>query len=57
MQKLLAGRPRDIEDVEGIVEIQGEAIDKNKVLDMLDGLGKEIGKPEMVKTWKKIISG
>ena len=56
VQKLLAGRPRDIEDVEGIVEIQGTAIDKNKVFDMLDGLGKEIGKPDMVKTWIKIIS-
>jgi len=55
VQKLIAGRPRDIEDVEGIVEIQGNSIDKNRIFDMLDGLGKEMEKPDLVKTWNGII--
>ena len=57
VQKLTAGRPRDIEDVEGIVEIQGEALDKDRVFNMLDGIGKDIGKPDLAKTWNKIIGG
>jgi hypothetical protein len=57
VQKLIAGRPRDVEDVEGIVEIQGTSLDKSKIYDLLDGFGKEMGNPDLVKTWNKIIGG
>jgi len=57
VQKVMSGRPKDIEDVKGIVDIQGDALDKEKIRAALDGLGRELEKPELVKMWDEIIGG
>lgn len=52
--KLLAGRPRDVEDVRGILTRQGEGLNRAVVETHLIEFARLIEKPEMVATWRQL---
>ena len=49
VQKIIAGRARDLEDATGIIEVQGEKIDIGEI----ERLIKTFGKGEKGKEWRK----
>lgn len=52
VQKILAGRPRDIEDVENILNLQGKAINRKKVEQEIKLLAEQGESPEWVERWR-----
>ncbi|GFP43579.1 nucleotidyl transferase AbiEii/AbiGii toxin family protein [Candidatus Hakubella thermalkaliphila] len=54
VQKIVSGRPRDLEDVRGMLEIQGKRMDEKRIEKMLDALAREVGEDEWIKRWKEI---
>lgn len=54
VQKIVSGRPRDLEDAKSILEIQGERIDKKRIERILEALAREAGEAEWIKRWKEI---
>lgn len=54
VQKIVSGRPRDLEDAKSILEIQGERIDKKRIERILEALAREAEEAEWIKRWKEI---
>jgi hypothetical protein len=46
--KILAGRPKDLEDVQGIVRAQGEALDLARIRDLLGQLEAAIHQADLL---------
>jgi predicted nucleotidyltransferase len=54
VQKVIAGRAVDLEDVRGILDMQGEAMDKKKVEERITALSREMGVKQWLTRWKKV---
>ncbi|MCH7760894.1 nucleotidyltransferase [candidate division TA06 bacterium] len=57
VQKIVAGRPRDIEDAKGVLQIQGKTLDRRKIAKKLRvlSLGKEA--KEILNRWERLKKG
>jgi DNA-directed RNA polymerase subunit F len=54
VQKIIAGRPRDLEDARSILEIQGKKLDTKKIDKTLRTLAKDVEDKEWLTRWKQI---
>lgn len=54
VMKLLAGRPRDIEDVEGIVAARAHDLDREEVEQLLALLESALGQSDLLPRWRSI---
>ncbi|MEX2400268.1 MAG: nucleotidyl transferase AbiEii/AbiGii toxin family protein [Rhodothermales bacterium] len=52
--KILAGRPKDLEDVRGILEKQGPALDEARVRDILERLERALDRSDLVPTYESL---
>ncbi len=52
--KILAGRPRDLEDVEGIVVAQAERLGREEVEQLLEMLESALGQSDLLPRWRAI---
>lgn len=53
IQKIIAGRARDLEDAKGVLEVQGDKIDIAEIEKMMKALAKGGGGKEWLKRWRK----
>jgi len=54
VQKVIAERPRDLEDAKGILEVQGENIDITQIEKTIKKLAKESGEKAWFTGWQKL---
>ncbi|MCJ7547414.1 MAG: nucleotidyltransferase [Deltaproteobacteria bacterium] len=54
VQKIIAGRPRDLEDAAGIMEVQGETIDVREIERLVKTFGTGEEGKEWRNRWKKL---
>ena len=54
VQKVIAGRAVDLEDVRGILDMQGKEIDEKKVEERITVLSRETGIKQWLTRWKKV---
>lgn len=57
VQKIIAGRARDLEDARGVIEIQSEKIDITEIEKLIKLLGKGEEGKEWLKRWRKLKKG
>lgn len=57
VMKILAGRPRDLEDVEGIVAVRGERLDRGEVEQLLEMLESALGQSDLLPRWHAVAAG
>lgn len=57
VMKILAGRPRDLEDVEGIVVARGERLDREEVEHFIEMLESALGQSDLLPRWHEIAAG
>ena len=55
VQKIIAGRARDVEDIKGIIKRQRQ-LDYEKITKILDSLSQELGETKWLELWKSLIS-
>jgi hypothetical protein len=56
VMKILAGRPRDLEDVEGIVAAKSERLGRGEVEQLLEMLEAALGQSDLLPRWHAIAS-
>ena len=54
VQKLIAGRPKDLEDAKGILKVQGEGINRDRIERLIRSLAQETGEMEWLSRWKAL---
>jgi hypothetical protein len=54
--KILAGRPRDIGDVEGVVVARGDTLDHQEIEQLLILLESAIGQSDLLPRWRSIVA-
>ena len=54
--KILAGRPKDIDDARGLMKAQGKQIDKARVESMLRLLEEALGQSDLLPAWSAVRS-
>lgn len=54
VMKILAGRPRDLEDVAGIVTVQAERLDRGEIEQLLEVLESALGQSDLLPRWQTI---
>jgi hypothetical protein len=52
--KVLAGRPKDLEDARGVVQARGEALDRDAVLQILQMLEEALGVSDLVPVFDRL---
>ena len=52
--KILAGRPKDLEDVRGIFEKQGHSLDETRVIDILERLEQALDRSDLVPMYESL---
>ena len=52
--KILAGRPKDVEDVRGILRVRGDAIDPGRVRRLLGLLEAALGQGDLVPAFEEL---
>ena len=54
VQKLIAGRPKDLEDAKGILKVQGEGINRDRIERLIRSLAQRRGEMEWLSRWKAL---
>lgn len=54
--KILAGRPKDIEDVRGVLRVRGETLDLDRVRRVLGELERALGQSDLVPAFQRVLS-
>jgi len=54
VQKIIAGRAVDLEDAKGILDMQGERIDRKRIEKSISALSRERGEYEWLKRWDEV---
>jgi len=54
VQKIIAGRAVDLEDAKGILDMQGERIDRERIEKSISALSRESGEYEWLKRWDEV---
>jgi len=54
VQKIIAGRAVDLEDAKGILDMQGERIDRERIERSISALSRESGENEWLKRWDEV---
>ncbi len=54
VQKIIAGRAIDLEDAKGILDMQGERIDRERIERSIIALSRETGEKEWLKRWEEV---
>ena len=52
--KVLAGRPKDIEDARGVVRVQGPTLDSARIERVLGLLEQALGQSDLLPTWRAL---
>jgi hypothetical protein len=52
--KLLAGRPKDVEDVRGVVQAQGPGLDVDRIERILGLLEEALGQGDLLPAWRAV---
>lgn len=52
--KLLAGRPKDVEDVRGVLEAQGASLDVDRIERILGLLEEALGQSDLLPAWRAL---
>jgi hypothetical protein len=55
--KILAGRPRDIEDVEGVVAVRAGTLDREAIEQLLGLLESALDQSDLLPRWHAIVAG
>jgi predicted nucleotidyltransferase len=54
VQKIIAGRAIDLEDAKGILDMQGDKINRERIEKSIIALSRETGEKEWLKRWKEV---
>lgn len=54
VQKIIAGRAIDLEDAKGILDMQGEKLDRDRIEESIIDLSRETGEKEWLKRWEEV---
>jgi len=54
--KIVSDRPRDREDVAGIIRTQGVGLDRGYLDPLIEGLAAELGRPDLLDFYRRCVS-
>ena len=57
IHKIISERPKDIEDIRGVIRATGGALDRGYLDPLVRGLARDIGRPEIWETFQDALKG